>query len=261
MDRLVRWREKVDRRLKELLEKVDAPRELKEAMAYYPLAGGKRIRPLFLLAVSSALGGDEDDAATAGCALELVHNYSLVHDDLPCMDDDETRRGLPTCHVKYGEALALLAGDALLTYAFELLADEGSFKTLTPEGRLKLSFILAKKAGASGMVGGQVLDVNGHPDLEKVSLLKTGALFEAAFTMGGVVAGKEELLPKLERWGRKVGLLFQMVDDYLDRDGFYALKGEALKREIEKLYGELKEELPPWEELGALLDIFVKKMY
>jgi len=259
MEKLTEWKEKIEGRLRRIFEEVEAPPSLLEAMRYYPLQGGKRIRPLFLVAVAHALGGDEEDAISAGCALELVHNYSLVHDDLPSMDDDQVRRGLPTCHVKFGEALALLAGDALLTLAFEVLSSPSYFRTLTPEGRLKLSHVLSKKAGAGGMVGGQVLDVQGDSDLERVSLLKTGALFEASFIMGGVVAGREELLPKLERWGRKVGLLFQMVDDYLDKDGFYSKLGEGLKGEIERLYGELKEELPPWEEVGALLRSFVSK--
>ncbi len=241
MERVKEWRERIERRLRELLNP-DAPPVLREAMAYYPLQKGKRIRPLFTLAVADALGGDQEDAATAGCVLELVHNYSLVHDDLPCMDDDEVRRGLPTCHVKFGEALALLAGDALLTYAFEVLSEKRNFRRLSPGEQLLLVNILAKKAGASGMVGGQVLDIRREGGAEKISLLKTGALFEAAFMFGGVVSGREELLSFLENLGRKVGLLFQMVDDYLDRDGFYEEYGEDLKEKIRVFYEETREE-------------------
>jgi len=261
MDRLGEWRERIEKRLRELL-KPDAPEILKEAMAYYPLQKGKRIRPLFTLAVADALGGDLEDATTAGCVLELVHNYSLIHDDLPCMDDDEVRRGLPTCHIKFGEAVALLAGDALLTYAFELLSEEKNFRTLSPKEQLLLVKVLAKKAGASGMVGGQVLDIKREGGLEKISLLKTGALFEASFMFGGVVSGREEMLPLLETLGRKVGLLFQMVDDYLDKDGFYEEEGEALKEKIQKLYEEAEKEVIKLnsKELLLLLDSIVKRV-
>lgn len=240
MERIHEWKEKIEKRLEELLNP-RGPENLVKAMKYYPLQKGKRIRPLFTVAVANALGGNEEDAITTGIAIELIHNYSLVHDDLPVMDNDDVRRGLPTCHIKFGEALALLAGDALLTYAFEILSNPRNFYTLDAERILKISSIIAQKSGSNGMVGGQVLDIEKHRDLYEVSLKKTGALFEACFMCGGIVAKRENILSELESLGRGVGLLFQMVDDYLDRDGFYELLGrEELKKEIEKLYTEIE---------------------
>ncbi len=264
MERVKEWKEKIEERLEELLNP-KGPRILIEAMKYYPLQKGKRIRPLFTVAVANALGGNEEDAITVGVAIELIHNYSLVHDDLPAMDNDEVRRGLPTCHVKFGEALALLAGDALLTYAFEILSTPGNFKTLDAERILEISRIIAQKAGSDGMVGGQALDIERYEDLYEVSLKKTGALFEACFMCGGVVAGRRDLIPELEVLGRNVGLLFQMVDDYLDRDGFYEAWGEEkLREEIEKLYKETQEmmnkKIEKNEAIKFLLDLIYRRV-
>lgn len=264
MERINVWKEKIEKRLVELLNP-GGPDKLVEAMKYYPLQKGKRIRPLFTVAVASALGGHEEDAITAGVAIELIHNYSLIHDDLPSMDNDNLRRGLPTCHVKFGEAIALLAGDALLTYAFELLSSPENFKTLDAERILRISKIIAQKAGSDGMVGGQVLDIEKHEDLYEISLKKTGALFEACFMCGGVVAKHEELLHTLESLGRKVGLLFQMVDDYLDKDGFYVVFGEEkLLNEIKKLYEDamesIKENFKESEEMEYLLNLIYKRV-
>jgi len=258
MERLKVWREKVDRKLEELLKLKEAPPELLDAMRYYPLQKGKRIRPLFTIATASALGGDEEDALVAGCALELLHNYSLIHDDLPCMDDDEFRRGKPTCHVRFGEALALLAGDALLTLSFEVLSRRENFRTLDEGRMLTLVRILAQKSGAEGMVGGQALDISGYEDLTEVSAKKTGALFEASFMFGAVVAGREDLLGDMERLGGKVGLLFQMVDDFLDKDGFYALKGRHLLKDIKELYEDVIRRA---ERLGGEVPALVELIY
>ena len=259
MERIQEWKEKIEKRLKELLNP-PGPQKLVEAMKYYPLQKGKRIRPLFTVAVADALEGNEEDAITVGIAIELIHNYSLVHDDLPSMDNDTFRRGLPTCHVKFGEAIALLAGDALLTYAFEILSTSENFKTLDAERILRISKIIAQKSGSDGMVGGQVLDIDKHKDLYEVSLKKTGALFEACFMCGGVVAKREDMLQELESLGRKVGLLFQMVDDYLDKDGFYEDWGEEkLRNEIEKLYKktqkDIREKLGKSEEIEYLVNL------
>ena len=264
MERIQEWKERIEKRLQELLNP-PGPQKLIEAMKYYPLQKGKRIRPLFTVAVADALGGNEEDAITAGIAIELIHNYSLVHDDLPSMDNDALRRGLPTCHVKFGEAIALLAGDTLLTYAFEILSTPENFKTLDAERILRISRIIAQKSGSDGMVGGQVLDIEKHRDLYEVSLKKTGALFEACFMCGGVVAGREDLLKDLETLGRKVGLLFQMVDDYLDRDGFYELWGEErLRQEIEELYTEMQEnvknQLAKSEAIEYLLNLIYRRI-
>ncbi|AAC06913.1 polyprenyl synthetase family protein [Aquifex aeolicus] len=261
MERIETWKEKIEKRLNEIL-KPEGPEELIEAMKYYPLQKGKRIRPLFTVAVASALGGNEDDAITVGSGIELIHNYSLIHDDLPCMDNDVWRRGLPTCHIKFGEAMALLAGDALLTYTFEVLSQRENYKTLSCEEILEINKIIAQKAGSNGMVGGQVLDIKGYEDLYEVSVKKTGALFEACFMCGAVVAKRREKLKEMESIGRKVGLLFQMVDDYLDKDGFYEKLGECLKEEIKKLYEELKEKeiFKESQELRYLLDLIYKRI-
>jgi len=239
MDKLILWKERIEKKLYEILERLRGPESLKEAVKYYPLQKGKRIRPLFTIAVADTLGGNEEDAITVGCGIELIHNYSLIHDDLPSMDNDTLRRGKPTCHVKFGEALALLAGDALLTYTFEVLSDKTNFRTLGESEILEIINVLSKKSGSEGMVGGQVLDVEGYEDLYEVSIKKTGALFEACFICGGIIAKRREMLRELEDTGRKVGLLFQMVDDYLDKDGFYTLKGEELREDIEKLHREI----------------------
>ncbi|GAB6065261.1 polyprenyl synthetase family protein [Aquifex pyrophilus] len=262
MDKLSLWKERVEERLSDILEKLQGPPSLKEAVKYYPLQKGKRIRPLFTVAVASTLGGNEEDAITVGCAIELIHNYSLIHDDLPCMDNDAWRRGQPTCHIKFGEALALLAGDALLTYTFEVLSDKNNFKTLGEGEILEIINVISKKSGSDGMVGGQVLDIEGYENLYEVSIKKTGALFEACFVCGGIVAGRRDILGELEETGRKVGLLFQMVDDYLDKDGFYTLKGEELKKDIEELYGVIleKEILRKSEELRKLLEMIKKRV-
>ncbi|RUM27917.1 MAG: polyprenyl synthetase family protein [Aquifex sp.] len=242
MKKLRFWKEHIEEKLQEFLEELEGPKSLIEAMKYYPLQKGKRIRPLFTVAVADSLGGNIEDAITVGCAIELIHNYSLVHDDLPCMDDDDVRRGLPTCHVKFGEAHALLAGDAILTYAFEVLSNKKNFKTLTEGEILEIIKVIAKKSGANGMVGGQVLDIESYTDIYEISVKKTGALFEACFVCGGIVSKKQGVLKDLEKIGKNVGLLFQMVDDYLDKDGFYSIKGEALKYDIKRLHKELIEE-------------------
>lgn len=196
----------------------EAPERLREAMAYSLLAGGKRLRPLLCLAFSEATSHRPAQrvAEDAACALEYVHTYSLVHDDLPAMDDDEVRRGKPTSHVVYGEALAILAGDALLTEAFALLADG-------PEpARPHLVQLLARAAGAQGMVGGQVLDIaEERPPLEdylrRLHRMKTGALLRASCALGVVAAGGTAAqLRAANRYGEAVGLAFQIADDVLD---------------------------------------------
>ncbi|WP_457599767.1 polyprenyl synthetase family protein [Hydrogenivirga sp.] len=243
MDRLSEWKERIDSKLRELFVPSE-PEELSEAMSYYLFQEGKRIRPLLVVAVANHLGGSEEDAITVGCAIEMIHNYSLIHDDLPAMDDDDFRRGMPSCHKKFGEALAILAGDALLTYAFEVLSRRGAFKTLSAGEVLRLVNVLSVKSGVAGMVGGQALDIAHEPDLEKVNLKKTAALFEACFIAGGIVSHREELGSTLERVGRSFGLLFQITDDILDKDGFYALLGRegALDR-AGRIYASLRQEL------------------
>ena len=205
--------------LRSRLERLaEAPERLRQAMAYSLLAGGKRLRPLLCLAFAEATarGAAPLMAEDAACAVEYVHTYSLVHDDLPAMDDDEVRRGKPTNHVVYGEALAILAGDALLTEAFALLASG-------PElARGRLVQELARAAGANGMVGGQVLDIAPErPALEayltRLHGMKTGALLQASCTLGVLAAGGSAAqLHAARRYGQAVGLAFQIADDVLD---------------------------------------------
>lgn len=210
-----------------------APPTLAEAMGYSLLAPGKRLRPLLVVLACEAAGGTSEAAITAACAVEMVHAYSLIHDDLPSMDDDDLRRGLPTCHKQFGEALAILAGDALLTGAFQVLA-EG----YPPRTAAVSCAELARGAGAAGMVAGQVLDLcadgkiaaENAPrtanDLEGIHARKTGALFQSALRLGLLAAqGERSEGPDavariaLDRFGRAFGLAFQIADDVLDVQG------------------------------------------
>lgn len=190
-----------------------------QAMKYSIRNGGKRIRPMLVLEFCSACGGDYKKALPLACAVEMIHTYSLIHDDLPCMDDDDYRRGKPSCHIAFGEANALLAGDALLTLAFEtaLKAD------LTAESIVAATKELAKASGVSGMVGGQVLDLQNEnkqlevADLEKIDNLKTGELIRVSCVMGCIAAGADDKKIKAaEDYAKGIGLAFQIIDDILD---------------------------------------------
>ncbi len=200
----------------------DAPAGLGQAMRYAVLDGGKRLRPLLVLAASEAVQGHAEAALRAACAVELIHAYSLVHDDLPCMDNDVLRRGKPTAHVQFGEAQALLAGDALQALAFELLTPEG--EQVPPAMQSELCRLLARAAGARGMAGGQAIDLASigqplsEPELRAMHRLKTGALLQASVAMGaacgtGVPAAARAAL---HDYGAAIGLAFQVVDDILD---------------------------------------------
>jgi geranylgeranyl diphosphate synthase type II len=205
----------------------DVPDRLAEAMRYSLQAGGKRLRPILSLAAADLVAPDGDRMAPLAfaCAVELVHTYSLIHDDLPCMDDDDLRRGRPTSHKVFGEALAILAGDALLTEAFAGLA------ALPAAVSAVLSGELARGAGARGMVGGQVMDVAGglvgSEGLEEIHRRKTAALMAAAAAGGGLAAGgSSALAARLRRFGEEVGLAFQAADDLLDVAGDPELRGK-----------------------------------
>jgi geranylgeranyl pyrophosphate synthase len=209
-----------ERDLARELERVAPSRgALSDAMRYALLAPGKRLRPSLVLLVCEGLGAGADDASLPAVAVEMVHAYSLVHDDLPCMDDDEMRRGRPTCHVVYGEALALLAGDALLTAAFEVLARAPA------EVARECSGVLARAAGAEGMVRGQVLDLTLARDveaseIERMHSLKTGALIAASCELGAIAARADPARRTTAReFGRALGACFQAVDDVLDVTG------------------------------------------
>lgn len=191
------------------------PERLREACLYPLQTGGKRMRPLLCLAAAEAVGGDAADAVEAAAAVELVHTYSLVHDDLPCMDDDAVRRGRPTVHVVFGEAMGVLVGDALLTEAFAVLAASARGPRLAAE--------LARAAGAAGMIAGQVADISGGvTDLDALVRLhraKTGALLRAAARMGAICAGGDPAaLAAVDAYGDALGLAFQARDDLLDAD-------------------------------------------
>ncbi|MCX8164618.1 MAG: polyprenyl synthetase family protein [Aquificaceae bacterium] len=232
MERLELWKNKIEERLRELLMPFE-PSLLYQAMSYYLFQKGKRIRPLFLCAVCDALGGEIEDAVTVGCAVEMVHNYSLIHDDLPSLDNDNLRRGKPACHVVFGEDMAILAGDALLTYSFEVLSERSNFRGLSEGELIFLIRELALRAGYKGMVGGQVLDIKRLSGQEEISLKKTAQLFSFCFLAGGLIGKRHDLLKDLEGLGLKLGLLFQMMDDYRDKDGFYTLYGEGLLDKLE----------------------------
>ena len=210
----------------------DFPRVVYEAMRYSLDAGGKRLRPILTLAAAEAVAGDANAeralalALPAACAVELIHTYSLIHDDLPAMDDDALRRGRPTNHVVYGEGMAILAGDGLLTEAFALLSSEPRDPALA-ERRIRTIRAIAVAAGASGMVGGQAIDLLaiGSSDFDGYSLQdmhgrKTGALIRAAAIAGAIMGGgSEDAIAAVDAYGRHVGLAFQIVDDILDVEG------------------------------------------
>jgi farnesyl diphosphate synthase len=214
---------KVDAQLDRLL-----PRHgrLAEAMRYAALAPGKRLRPFFALEAAKMLGGDEAAVLRAACALELIHAYSLVHDDLPCMDDDDLRRGLPTTHRKFDEATAVLAGDALQSLAFEILADPDTHED--PEIRARLVLALARASGQSGMAGGQMLDLEGSPEIETMQAMKTGALITYAFEIALIISRASRLQwTALIAYSVDLGLAYQIADDLLDAEGDAAELGKA----------------------------------
>lgn len=217
---IVRAREIIEHALESAIaDGPDTVPELRAAMRYSLLAGGKRLRPLLVLASARAAGGDEGDALPAALAVEMIHTYSLIHDDLPAMDDDELRRGRATNHVVFGEAMAILAGDALHTLAFETVAHAA-----LPADRVRaMVATLARAAGPEGMCGGQVLDLlqEGRPAderrVERIHELKTGALLAASFRLGAEAVGAAaEIVARLESCGRHTGLAFQIQDDILD---------------------------------------------
>ncbi|NIP87145.1 MAG: polyprenyl synthetase family protein [Planctomycetales bacterium] len=220
----------------------DCPAGLQEAIRYSLLAPGKRLRPLLVLFSAEACGSDPHPAMPAACAVEMVHAYSLIHDDLPAMDDDDLRRGRPTCHKKYGEATAILAGDALLARAFELLAAEVRPAAVAAE----CCRVLAHAAGATRLVGGQAADLAGRGEdfegadaaaelarLQSIHQRKTGAIFAAAVRLGGLIAGGTvPQLEALEGFADRLGLAFQIADDLLDVSGRQEVTGKRVGKDI-----------------------------
>ena len=223
----------IERKLKSIL----APRSceyerLLDAMAYSAKAGGKRIRPKLLMEFTRVCGGNPEDALNFACALEMIHTYSLIHDDLPCMDDDDLRRGRPSCHVAFGESTALLAGDALLTDAFTVAL---STENLPAERIVRAAKVLSECAGSAGMIGGQVIDLKyegKNAPLEVVTelyRLKTGALLKAAATIGCILAGADETrINAAADFAENIGLAFQIRDDILDIIGDQEVLGKPI---------------------------------
>ena len=226
--------ELVNKALDSLLPSADRyPGRVHSAMRYSLFAGGKRLRPILLLSAFEAVGGRGRGAINTAAAFECIHTYSLIHDDLPAMDDDDLRRGVPTCHKKYDEATAILAGDALLTLAFQLMA-ESSLKAVDKERLLRVIFDVAHSAGSAGMIGGQMADMEGEgsevtlPELQKIHILKTGTLILSAVRCGAILGGaSEEEFNALESYGKSIGLAFQIADDILDVQGSQAEMGKA----------------------------------
>jgi farnesyl diphosphate synthase len=231
------WRSGIQLRTEEALEAALpssglAPERLHEAMRFAVLAGGKRVRPLLCHAAGAIFRADTSVLDVPAVAVELIHAYSLVHDDLPCMDDDVLRRGKPTCHVEFGEATALLAGDALQTLAFQMLADR--LPGIAPARQLDMLHLLATASGSRGMAGGQAIDLAavGLPltlsELEFMHIHKTGALIRAAVLLGGHCGeAMPDTLQILGRFANRVGLLFQVVDDILDAEASTATLGKT----------------------------------
>ena len=218
----------VDRELRGIFKsRGDIPKKLLESMRYSIFAGGKRLRPALVIAAAEAVGGNRLAAMPTAAAFEIIHTYTLIHDDLPAMDDDDMRRGLPTNHKKFGEATAILAGDGLLTLAFELMAEPlpKSFG-ITPAVQLEVVRRAAKAVGAQGTVGGQEIDLksegkSGDPErLKELHELKTGAMICAAVECGGLLGGADaKAINALTSYGKKIGLAFQIMDDILDVTG------------------------------------------
>ncbi len=274
----------VNQHLGAVLAPLDPHRELTRAMAHSLMAGGKRLRPILCLAACEACSAPLDLAMPAACALEMIHTYSLIHDDLPAMDNDDLRRGIPTCHRAFGESTAILAGDGLLTHAFQILSRPAALFNGFPDPGvcLELVAILSDAAGVNGMVEGQMLDMaSSHTDttdssldfLEKIHTLKTGRMIRASVVAGAVSAGAGTAKTEsLAVYAEKIGLAFQIVDDILDVEGdprimgkpsgsdvdnrkrtFPSLMGlDASRQYAEKIIKEANEALDLFDEQKAL---------
>ncbi|KXG11216.1 Farnesyl diphosphate synthase [Anoxybacillus sp. P3H1B] len=229
---------RIDAALSAYIAGLDAPDTLKDAMLYSLEAGGKRIRPLLLFATLHAFGKKSEIGLPVACAIEMIHTYSLIHDDLPCMDNDDLRRGKPTNHKVFGEATAILAGDGLLTYAFQLIA--GMDNRVSAEVKLKLIAELAKAAGPEGMVAGQMADIEGEgqplslSQLEYIHRHKTGKMLQYSVLAGAWLAGADDAqVAQLDEFASHLGLAFQIRDDILDIEGTEEKMGKKVGSDIE----------------------------
>lgn len=220
----------------EFIQSENIPAQLKEAMLYSLKVGGKRLRPILVFAVLEAFNDVPKAGYSVASAIEMIHTYSLIHDDLPAMDDDELRRGKPTNHIVFGEATAILAGDSLLTHAFKVIADDES---LSPTQRLRLISELSKAAGPMGMVAGQILDMEAeaHPvsieQLKHIHVNKTGRLIEYSIVAGAIIAEAEkDIIQQLRQFAYHLGLAFQIKDDILDIEGNTAVLGKNVGSDL-----------------------------
>ena len=274
----------MNKALKDLIESLDPKgTRLIEAMAYALLNGGKRIRPFFCLSIGEMLNGNPESLIKIACAIELLHTYSLIHDDLPAMDNADLRRGKPSCHVRFDEATAILAGDAMMAYAFEILSDS----KLHPEAQVQCQLVksLAQASGPQGMALGQMMDIQWEDQdlsrdaLSQMNQFKTSALIEFS-CLAPVILKKAEprLYTLIQSYSEKVGLLFQLVDDILDSEGqedmlgkptgqnktlhkstFVSLLGlEQAKREAENLHKKALEDLENLNHMGFSTEILIQ---
>lgn len=234
----------VERALKDYLENNNpAVENIFEAARYSLLAGGKRLRPILCIAAWDALGGDSsyEDVLPAACAIEMIHTYSLIHDDLPAMDNDDLRRGVATNHRVFGEGMAVLAGDALLTESFALLSSPAVMRGIDASRRLEVISLIASSAGMNGMIAGQVIDMKAEgqtmnlSDLQRLHMLKTGVLIEASLEAGGILAGGDKkAIRALTDYGRGIGLSFQIIDDLLNVEGDKAILGKSTGSDVRR---------------------------
>lgn len=250
-----------------LLSERQYPTAIHEAMHYAVFSGGKRFRPVLALAACEAAGGKAEDVLIPAASIELIHSYSLVHDDLPALDNDDMRRGKPACHKKFGEAIAILAGDALLTLAFQILARVQPAKKV-----VELVVEISTAAGTCGMIGGQVADLMAEkkeldlPMLDYISIHKTGQLIKVSAVSGAIAAGaSKETRHRMLKYGELLGLAFQSVDDLLDGDGYLRLiKAAEVRQKVRDLIANAKREIKPLgkkaEKLQALADYLLRRM-
>lgn len=265
------WDEKrklIDEALDEYLpQETEPPEIIHQAMRYSVFPGGKRLRPILALTAAEVVGTGSRRILPIACALELIHTYSLIHDDLPALDNDDYRRGRPSCHKAFGEDVAILAGDALLTLAFALVSRNGQMEGVEKETTLLVIGEIAQAIGTSGMIGGQVDDLKSEevtqPQLESIHRRKTARLMEVCLKAGAILGGgKGREIEALSRYGQKIGLAFQIVDDILDAQGegkggasYPAIIGlEKSREEVAKLIKEAKAELSLFGKKGKILE-------
>lgn len=255
-EKIKRWKIQIEEYLDKNMPSEKTPPEiLHRAMRYSVFSGGKRLRPIIVLCVSEIFNLEIKKVLPVACGIELIHNFSLIHDDLPAMDNDDYRRGMPTCHKKFGEGIAILAGDALLTLAFEFISKTGNIKLIKD---------IAKSIGSEGMAGGQALDlIYKGEKLEKkekknLDYLKTGKLFKICFEVPFYfkkIEGKKK--EKIEKVAKNFGIAFQIRDDIEDREGNI----EELRGRLKKVYNEMKKDIEFFGEKGKVLSYILEKIY